>query len=333
MKKKKRVKGKKRISSAKDNSQNQKLYEILLSICNFYKLEDFLLLKSPAFLKLCEVQDIHWDLKAPFLNKDFLKVEPEKKWSFSWSCPLKYQTNHYGDLIFSSFYKFPQKKKNFLKKISSLLSSSLHFMENKEQMENIKKQWAETFDSFPQVFCITDQNFQIIHSNQAFQKISLSKKGESHKKTNLFSALPFSIKIPSQEETEVSWLSKGEYKGQKTHWEISLKPLFLQKETVQAFLFLIKEVTEEMEMEKKLVLQAQDRELGFIKGSIAHELNNPIAGIKALLNIIEQQVSPQKVLVKDSLKEMEEAMDRCCQIIQQLLYVSNETEREQELPA
>ena len=62
--------------------------------------------------------------------------------------------------------------------------------------------------------------------------------------------------------------------------------------------------------------------MGFIKGSIAHELNNPIAGIKILLEIIDKRFPKKETLLIEPLKEMQRAVDRCHQVIHQLLLVS-----------
>ena len=324
--KKKRPDGqKKQDPKPANHSQKRKLYEALLSIYGFYHLEDFLFLKSDYFLKLCGAEAIDWIFNKSWLERDFLKAKTEQNGAFQMASPLDYKTNHYGELIFFSSHKFSQNQKIFLKKIAFFAASALYFIENKEKMENIKRQWGGAFDSFSQAFCITDNNLKIIRSNQSFQKISGRGKRERSSKS-LFDVFPIPEKISTQEEG--SWLTKEEKDGQQLFWEISFKPLFLKKEKIQALLFLIKNVTEEIRIEAKLSAQAKKRELGLIKGSIAHELNNPIAGVKALLSIIEKHISPREILIKDSLKEMQKAIDRCHQVIQHLLFVSQNSKKD-----
>lgn len=301
----------------------KKLYTASLYIFSLYHPEDFLFLQSDQFLKLCEVDHIGWDFTKDWFNGRPEKQQKNKEYSFQFSQALMSKENHYGSLIFSSSKKFSQKKKDFLKKISSLTASTLHFIESREKVENAKRQWRDAFDSFPQAFCITNKNFKIIRANQAFQKMSQTAKTELSSK-NLFDIVP-AIKMPIQNDQEGAWLTKGEINGREFCWEVSFKPLFLRKEKTKAFLFLIKDITQEMEIEEKLSQQAKERELGLIKGSIAHELNNPIAGVKTLLSVIEKQLSPRKTLIKDSLKEMQRAVDRCHRIIRHLLFVSKNT--------
>lgn len=311
----------KRTSNTGKSLNKKRLYEALMSIYNFYHVEDILSLKSPDFLDICEIQDIDWNFKKLFLQKEFLNQPEKRNWPFQFSCSLDFESSHYGELIFSSSQKFSQSQKSFLKKVAIFISSSLYFLESKDKMKNIKQHWGDAFDSFSQAFCITDKNLKILRANQSFQKMSGIEKSELSSK-NLFELFRISAPIPQREEQEGSWLIRGEKEGRDLCWEISFKPLFLKKEKTQALLFLIKDVTEEMEIEQKLSTQTKEREIGLIKGSIAHELNNPIAGIKTLLTVVEKQVSPRKALIKETLQEMQKAIDRCHQIIRHLLFIS-----------
>ena len=311
--------------------ERKKLYEAMLYIYNLCNIEDLLFLTSPAFLNLCEVQAIHWNFNTTWLKKSGLEAKKEKTWSFQFSCPLNCKMKTYGELIFCSSRQFSRSKKHHLKKISGFAASTLYFIESKEKMKTIQQQWGGTFDSFSQAFCITDTNFKIVRFNQAFQSIISMEKvnlfGE-----NFFKILPFPVQMPKAYEQEKSWLAKGERKGQKLYWELSFKPLFLKKEKLQTFLFLVKDISEEIEISAKLSAQAKEKEIGLIKGSIAHELNNPIAGVKTMLSVIEKQISPKKTLIKDSLKEMQKAINTCQQIIQHLLFISKNPKRGESSP-
>ncbi len=307
------------------NLRREKLYSALLCIYKFSQLKDLLFLKSEYFLKLCEVGYIDWKFNKSLIDEDFFKSTNERGWPFQYSCPLTCRTNDYGELIFFSSHKFLQSRKVFLKKIAFFVSSAIYFVKNREKMENIKQHWGGAFDSFSQAFCITDKNFKIIRSNKSFQTISNKTKTELFAK-NLFELFPIPDKIIKSNEQTGSWLVKEEKGGRELCWEISLKPLFLKKEKMQVLLFLIKDVAKEIEIENKLSVQAKEREIGLIKGSIAHELNNPIAGIKALLGVMEQQMPPDKLFVRDSLKEMQIAINRCESVVKNLLAVSHCTE-------
>ncbi len=308
---------KKGISNKTRSAKKRRLYTALLKIHSFSKVEDLLLLKSKSFLDLLEVDDLSWNFNTSWLRKDLFQFpQNEKSWPFQIDCPLN-ATSHYGSLLFYSSKKFSQSQKKFLKKIAGFIAGSLDFIESKVKKEHLKQEWSQAFDSFPQAFCITDKNFKILRANQSFKKIS--KKSKQYLPVQkLFELFPFPAKMPSPEE-EGSWLTKGVSDNDPSLWEISFKPIFLKQESFPALLFLIKNVTEEMAMEARLSAQANERELGLIKGSLAHELNNPIAGIKALLFAIERQIPNQLSLEKSHIKDLQKAINRCENIVQKLL--------------
>ena len=306
-----------------NNLLKEKLYSAFLFINNLYNVEDLLHLKSKEFLKLCEVQAIDWSFSAPWLKTDFLIKKEQNLWPFQYTTPILFKTESYGEFNFYSSQKITQRKKNFLKKISSFIASSLYSIENKEKLSHIKKQWVNTFDAFCQAFCITDKDFNIIRFNQAFQKLFQRSKKDCSRK-NLFKIFPFQIKQPEVLEKEGFFLAQGETNNKKIYLEVSFKTLFLKKENSKALLFLIKNITEEMKIESQLSHPAKEQELGLIKGSLAHELNNPIAGIKALLSVIEKAVPQNQHSTRESLKDMQKAMNTCYQVIQNLLLASKQ---------
>ena len=315
-----------RKTQALTNNKNcfrKNLYTALLFINNLYKLEDLLLLKQEEFLKICEVQAIDWSFSPQWLKTD-LPLKTEKNlWPFQYTNSLIFKTKNYGELTFYSSQKFSQSKKKFLKKISSFLAVILYSIEDKEKVSNIKKQWVETFDSFYQAFCITDKNFNIIHANQAFQQLFQRNKKDLLCK-NLFKIFPFPIKHLENIEREGSLLAQGENNNKKIYWEVSFKTLYLKKENSKVLLFLIKNVSKEMEISAQLSQRAKEQEIGLIKASLAHELNNPIAGIKALLTVIEKEAPSTESSIKEALNEMQTAMDTCHQVVQDLLFASKQ---------
>ena len=317
MRKRSIQKEKKAKTSLKSYKKN--LYLALTCLYQFRKREDFLFLKDKFFLDICEVRSLSWKLDKKWLEKETLEESSPGSWPFQFSCPLTYKEKHYGELIFFSSHKFLQNHKRFLKKISFFTASTFYCLENKEVLQNFKRQWAGVFNSFSQAFCITNKNLEIIRYNQPFLKISNQKESEIRNQ-NLFKVFPIPRNLFKESESEGSFL----FKEARHHWKVSFKTLLLRRENTQAFLFLIKDMTKEMEIEEKLSFQAKERELGFIKGSIAHELNNPIAGIQLLLEVLGKNVPQNRTFVMDSLKEMKKSVQTCQEIIHKILLVSKD---------
>ena len=222
----------------------------------------------------------------------------------------------YGQLIFVSSEKISGKQKNFLNRVSNMVSSSLYFMEDTRQLEISKDQWDLVFDSFYRALCITDEKFQMLRTNKAFRQLTGRKKTEIAGK-NVFSVLPIPVDPPSSSRKEETWVTSSPSGFPPLDLEFSMKTVFLKNERLKVRLLLVKDITEEMKMEKKISNQAQSRELGLIKSSMAHELNNPIAGIKALLTIIESGLSDTEE--KYLLGDMHSAVNRCQEVVSRLL--------------
>ena len=303
------------------------MYETLEYLYKIKSFEDLALLKQESFSKICRIDDLSINLNQSnsFLssqNKEngFLSSENQLSYPFHLSQSLQYQSRSYGELVFYSHKRFSQAKKSLLGKLSLSLSAKLFFIEKKEKAIFIKNQWREIFNSFPQAFCVTNNQFQIIRCNPAFKKL-FRKNKQNIFSQNLFKLFPVPVKIPkSFIKKPSSFIAKGE--NHKIYWEITCKKLYLRGEANKSFLFLIKDISSEMEFEAKISSQSKNQEIGWMKGSLAHELNNPITGIKLLISIIKNELADSEKDIQENLKEMEKSISTCQNVIQNLLSAS-----------
>ena len=329
-------KAKKRNQTTKpksSSSKNHNLYEALTFIYQFSKLEDLFLLKESKFLSICDLVYIGWDLEKDLFkntslferNNDRHPVEASSPY---WvKHPLDYKDTHYGYLTFVSNNKISQTKKRFLEKVSGFVASSIHFIKNKELSIKTEQEWNVTFNSFYKPLCITDKNFHILKSNQSFLELA-KKQGQDLLGKNIFKQFPFPIKNSNQEG---SWISKGMDNGNKVALRFTMKSIFLSNERANCFVILVEDVTEQAQMEEIIAQQAKVKELGLIKASIAHQLNNPIAGIKMLIHVIQKtwsQSENKNTSLEDIFKDLDEAVLRCQKIISELLNNSHPDEKE-----
>jgi len=305
-------------SSPFQPNKNTRLYQALLFIYKFSKVEDLSCLKSAYFLDLCEITHIDWSISISQVQQ--MRPVPSGD---TFKCPLKYQKQHYGHLMFHSNYKISKTKKEFLSQVTDFVGSALHYIETNKKLESAQYEWEHTFDCFYQALCITDQNFQILKVNQAIcQLLKISKQkciGWS-----FFKMFPFPIQEPPKDKYEYSWVSHSPSKTKNCSFEFSLKTIVLQNEKVPFKLLLVKNITKELEMEKRIAQKAKNKDIGLIKASIAHELNNPIAGIRALLYMIQQNLVPTNPELEQILKDMDQSLKHCQSIINNLLSVSHQ---------
>ncbi|MBI2340326.1 MAG: PAS domain-containing protein [Deltaproteobacteria bacterium] len=84
-----------------------------------------------------------------------------------------------------------------------------------------------------------------------------------------------------------------------------------------------RDVTEEKELERQLVHSEKMAALGMLAGGVAHEINNPLGGILAFVQLIRRQLGVGHAASGD-LKEIEESALRCKQIVEDLLDFSRQ---------
>jgi len=93
----------------------------------------------------------------------------------------------------------------------------------------------------------------------------------------------------------------------------------------------IKDKTKQKKAERQILESSKIAELGLIGGSIAHELNNPLAGLITFIQMLKQDLvtDGNKPLFND-LEEMEKSALRCKEIIQNLLSFSRKSNEKKE---
>lgn len=298
--------------------ERQKIYRALIKTCEFLNYEDLLVLRGKEFLDLCGVRQIKWKRNPnPFVDTLILKenesVSALFPSHFYLSLSLEYKRESSGALIFISERKFSSAKKKALKKIADAVAAAVYFMDKRAKLESLKFQWNVTFDSFHRALCIADENFKIIRANQSFsQLVSLPKKA-------LFGQTVFScLCIPEKEIKTAGFSLFHTINNRKL--KIRSSPLWLEED--RFILLMASDITKKSHLQEQLSLKARETEMGFIRGSIAHELNNPLAGMKTLLHIMETGAEIEKANHKEIREEIRSAVERCERIVETILKAS-----------
>ncbi len=238
------------------------------------------------------------------------------KYIYSYSFTYK-EENYF--VHFNNGTEIFKTEREFLKKIGQALESTVICMEQQKELKINKEQWELAFDTITTPICLTNLQGKILRTNKTFREKTKMSKSELLQK-NYFTAFfgkPNNIpknKEPSTEKIREKLLING----QEEIFEISHQKVSQRTEN-EAQLVILRDITEQIKLENKITQSAKSAEVGIISGSIAHELNNPIAGIQALLQTLQDQ-NPDKTLTED-LQEMSLAIQRCSRIINQLLNI------------
>lgn len=239
-----------------------------------------------------------------------------------------------GEMIFQKDGFFVSHEIDFLENVSDVVAMSAEKVVRFFALEKIKKQWESSFDSIDDPIVIIDDRFNILRANRAFAEATLGGlKDISGKKCyDVFQTdkthLPCSgCNIRRAFESghpAGSEITAQSGKRFYTTWSYPIKD---SERTVSAVHFY-KDISDQVSYRERLVYSEKLAEIGILAGSVAHEINNPIGGIIALLQIIISETNELHPYYGD-LKEMEVAAQRCKHIVDNLLHFSRSSRDEE----
>jgi two-component system NtrC family sensor kinase len=171
------------------------------------------------------------------------------------------------------------------------------------KIEHDSGQWEKTFDSIQDPLCILDNSGHNLRTNSYYQKHIKNSKSEE----------PL-IKLVQQNQKTQSAITKRDDKI----FEVSGFPIKeIQFDEINHFVLYYKDITEERNLYEKMIQNEKMAALGLLAGNIAHELNNPLTGIRSFAQILKVDSSLKKEYLSD-LNEIDKASERCQDIIQGL---------------
>lgn len=241
------------------------------------------------------------------------EVEQLKVEQFAvFSTPLVLDNRELGKITFarSKNLPFSDEDTEFLTQISQAIALALDRLNQIERSQFLKQQWKSTFDAITDPVILIDQKYQIVDSNSSFDQIA---SGAS--KPYCYERL-FGRAVPCENchlGHEFKLMSAKVQSGQEVRFEVSSH---LQGENI--YVNVYRDVSDQNRVERQILESSKMAELGTIGGSIAHELNNPLAGLLTFVQLIKGDCKGNEPYFSD-IVEMEKAALRCRDIIQNLL--------------
>ena len=194
-----------------------------------------------------------------------------------------------------------------------------------------QKEWQETFDGITDQIAVIDKDFKIQKANRAFRDYySLPPSGPVHQECYTLFRTCFQFPCPQSRDCPhlLSIQNRktitNEYHDTRTGrlLVLSFYPFAISEGDFAGTVFIAKDVTERKQHEVQLIMNERLAALGQMASGIAHEINNPLATIRACTEGLRSRIDQSKidlVLFKDYLGMMDEEVNRCKGIITSML--------------
>jgi two-component system NtrC family sensor kinase len=190
-------------------------------------------------------------------------------------------------------------------------------------VENIKKQWLATIDAMVDPLMIINRNYEITKCNQATAMVAredfraiLGKKCYSAFAGRDEPCIGCKLKETFESSKPATFGLKGI--RENSHYEVSTKPFNDPSGAIEGVIHVYRDRTEAKRLEEQLLQSEKLASIGLLAGGIAHEINNPLAGILIFSQMMLKEMPKDSQFYEDVV-EIESATQRCKSIVERLL--------------
>lgn len=175
--------------------------------------------------------------------------------------------------------------------------------------------WEKTFDGLSDPISIINSDYEVLRANKKF-----ANKSPISKCYEIFADRQSPCEgCPLQETLEQGHSAITKVKIKNKTYELHSYPIrWDPKSKAMHTVHQYVDVTHARELYMKMLHSEKMSAVGLLAGNIAHELNNPLTGLRSLAQVLIHQVPPESELSKD-LTEIEKATQRSQKIIRHLI--------------
>lgn len=188
-------------------------------------------------------------------------------------------------------------------------------------IERGKRMWESTFDAIMSPVHIVSRDYSVLRANLSFAAMC----GEDIR--DVIGQKCYVIFANRAEPClscplKQSFLSSSHYTSHldnliaKREFDASAYPI--DAAIHDSSVVYYHDITEERRLQRELIQQEKMAAIGMLAGGVAHEINNPLGGIIAFVQLLKRD-SANKENLKNDLEEIERAALRCKKIVADLL--------------
>ncbi|MFS4458391.1 ATP-binding protein [Bdellovibrio sp. HCB2-146] len=217
--------------------------------------------------------------------------------------------NSLTDKEMGSFVEFMQDR---MRPLSMVLDRVLL----ESQLSSYSYRWEKTFDGMRDPIAIVDIDYQVVRANRKF-----SDKFVHHKCYQSFANRDAICEgCPVAKVLQEGKPQSGQIHVDGRVFQVHSYPVIMDQEgsRVTNVVNQYVDITQSRELYLRMLQNEKMGAIGMLAGNIAHELNNPLTGLKSLTQVLLREVPGGSTLHSD-LQEIEKAATRSQKIIKNLL--------------
>lgn len=184
-------------------------------------------------------------------------------------------------------------------------------------------QWESTFDGIKDPIAIVDIDFMYVRANRHFALKPANERGFEFSCHKVFAESDLICRgCPVAKALETGLPQSGQVRRGQSTFNVLSYPIRLNDDQVSTNVINhYVDVTSSRELHGRMIQSEKMAAIGLLAGNIAHELNNPLTGIRSLAQVLKAEV-PTGGTLKDDIAEVEKAAERSQKIIENLLSFS-----------
>ncbi|HUU30936.1 MAG TPA: ATP-binding protein [Phycisphaerae bacterium] len=195
------------------------------------------------------------------------------------------------------------------------------------ELQRIRTFNEELFHSAPVGIIVFDREFRVTFRNSAAERLWPDDRSipRGARRTDIAQRDPdwegaLRDVVNMQRTWRAEEVTFGRPGREDVRVNLSCSPLFSQKETVVGGVLIVEDVTQRVQMEKRLEVSERLAGVGRLAAVVAHEINNPLDGIIRLVNLARRPESDRgDEPVEKYLAEAHKGLVRMTMIVRDLL--------------
>lgn len=204
---------------------------------------------------------------------------------------------------------------DFLNQRRSLVALSFDRLMVNSELKLATHHWQQTFDGLDDPIAIVGENYKTLRHNHHFNENP--SEDLCYKKYMGAESPCHNCPLPEVASTGIAKVA-GIRKGARM---IEVRS-YLLASSPQTFVNHYVDKTKNIELQSRMVQSEKMAAIGNLAGHIAHELSNPLSGILSLAQVLISEAENRPAAFREDLKEIEKAVIRSQDIIENLLEFS-----------